>query len=300
MSDSNQKYALISGASSGIGYQLAIVLSKKGYKVLGSAPEKLLWEMNPLKEEYGVIPFACDITSVEEIKKGAEFVKQQTGGRLDILYNNAGISVGGPSVEIDDDDLERLFKINTLGHIYMTKYMIDFVIAAKGTIVYTSSVCARCPLSWVGAYCATKSAIDSYASVLRMEMKPFGVRVHSVITGGVDTAICDSNVKVSMAGSRYDVPGVLESLRSSAMMSRDLNISAEDYAKQVVAVITKKSDPGFNIYRGARSYFLHWVSRFVPLWLVEYGIARHFKQLVVLRNLKKAVDAKDRKKRKLA
>ena len=86
-------------------------------------------------------------------------------------------------------------------------------------------------------------------------MAPFGVRVHSVITGGVDTAICDGNIKTSLGDSFYDVDGVYESIRSSAMMSRDLNISPEQYAKEVVRDIVSWRDPGFNLYHGARSYF---------------------------------------------
>ncbi|KAK6461439.1 hypothetical protein DFJ63DRAFT_182307 [Scheffersomyces coipomensis] len=294
-----QKYALISGASSGIGYQLAISLSKRGYKVFGCVPEFAIWEMKPLAEKYGVVPFVCDISKLEDIKKAAEFIKEQTGGRLDILYNNAGISFGGPSVEFDDDALVRLFNVNTLGHIYMTKYMIDYVIETKGIVVYTASIAARAPLSWIGPYCATKAAIDQYAKVLHMEMEPFGVRVHSVITGGVDTAICDSNVKNSVAGSRFDVPGIYESLSASCTMSRDLSISPESYAEQVVSTITRKYDPGFNIYRGALAYFTHFASRFLPVWVLNLGVAYHFKQLVVLRNLRKrtALQAKQAKQK---
>lgn len=130
-----QKYALITGASSGIGYQLAIAFSKKGYKVFGCAPESVLFEMKPLTEEYGVVAFGCDITNIDDVKKAAKLVGEQTGGRLDILYNNAGISFGGPAVEMPDDELVKIFNVNTIGHITMTKYMVDYVIAAKGTIV---------------------------------------------------------------------------------------------------------------------------------------------------------------------
>ncbi|EAZ62841.2 1-Acyl dihydroxyacetone phosphate reductase ribitol 2-dehydrogenase [Scheffersomyces stipitis CBS 6054] len=280
----SQKYALITGASSGIGYSVARILAQRGYKVLGCAPEKDLSGMDSLKE-YGVVPFALDITNIDQIKKAVEFVRAETGGRLDILYNNAGISIGGPATEIPDDDLVRLFNVNVFGHIYMTKYFIGFVIAAKGRVVFTSSVAARVPLSWIGAYCASKAAIDSYAQALRVEMKPFGVRVHSVITGGVNTAICDVNFPKSFEGSRYDVPGLYDSLKASSTMSRDVCIQPDEYAKQVIRDITGWRDPGFNLYHGARAYTLHILGRFFPVWLVEWGIAFHFKQLKPLREV---------------
>lgn len=184
------KYALITGASSGIGYQMAIALHKRGYSIIGVSPQRDLWGMKPLEKEIGLVPLALDITKPKDVEAAAEKVRQITGGRLDILYNNAGISnLGGPAIEYDDDKLRLLFDVNVLGHMFMTKYFSDMVIEAKGTIVFTSSVAARVPLSWVSAYCATKAAIDQYALGLRAEMKPFGVKVHSVITGGVNTAI---------------------------------------------------------------------------------------------------------------
>lgn len=109
----------------------------------------------------------------KDVEAAASKVSQITGGRLDILYNNAGISnLGGPAIEYDDDKLRLLFDVNVLGHMYVTKYFSDMVIQAKGTVVFTSSVAARVPLSWVSAYNATKSAIDQYALGLRAEMKP--------------------------------------------------------------------------------------------------------------------------------
>lgn len=288
-----QKYALITGASSGIGYQLAISLSKKGYKVFGCAPESNVLEMKKLSEEYGVVAFACDITNIEDIKKAVQIIGEQTGGRLDILYNNAGISYGGPAVEMPDDHLVRIFNVNTIGHILMTKYMIDFVIAAKGTILFTSSVAAKIPLSWAGPYCATKAAIDQYALVLRTEMKPFGVRVHSVITGGVDTGLLDKiDLDRNAAGSRYAVDGLYESMWSLRNMSRNkrTNMSPEKYANRIVTRLVSTRDIGFNIYEGALAYTLAWCRKWVPLFLLEWGNSFHFNQLRVLRNLKRKVD----------
>lgn len=290
MAKPEQKYALVSGASSGIGYQLAIALSNKGYKVFGCAPEANMWEMKPLTEEYGVVAFACDITNVEDVKKAAKLVGEQTGGRLDILYNNAGIGIGGPAVEIPDEDVEKVFRVNVFGHIYMTKYMVDYVIAAKGKIVYTASVAARVPLSWMGAYCATKAAIEQYARVLQGEMKPFGVSVHSVITGGVNTGLLDPINVTSYAESRYNVDGFYESMASLAGMSVNprTSISAKKYAEQVVGKITGRcSFTGFNIYKGSLAYTLHLMSKLFPFWLLQWGMGFHFRLLRVWKLLRK-------------
>lgn len=295
------KYALITGAASGIGYQMSIALHKRGYSIIGVSIESDAWGMKPLQEQIGLVPIVCDITNTKDIERAVEQVSQLTGGRLDILYNNAGISnLGGPAIEYDDAKLRLLFDVNVLGHMYMTKYFSELVIAAKGTIVFTSSVAARVPLSWVSAYCATKAAIDQYAFVLRGEMRPLGVKVYSVITGGVDTAICDPLSTPALLTDHFDVPGVYDSIRASANMSRNprTSIPAEKYANQVATQITKRRDVGFNIYRGYGAYMLHLLRWYMPVWLCELGIQFHFKQLGVLRRIAKAVKRRDAAKQK--
>ncbi|ODV79514.1 NAD(P)-binding protein [Suhomyces tanzawaensis NRRL Y-17324] len=290
----SQKYALITGASSGIGYAVALKLCKLGYKVFGCAPEPFVAEMFPLRDEYGLVPFACDITNVEDIKKSVELIRKISGGRLDILYNNAGIALGGPAGEVEPEEVELVFKVNVFGHIYMTKYFLDFVIATKGTIVFTCSVAARVPLSWTSLYNASKAAIDQYAWNLHAEMKPFGVRVHSIVTGGVDTAIGDASTKTAKLGregSRYDVEGIDESIFATGRMARDTKFSPNKYANNVVRDIIRK-DGRFNLYHGYKAYSLHLLSRFAPVWFVEWVIAIYFKQTKVLRNVRRQIAKK--------
>lgn len=294
------KYALITGASSGIGYQMAIALHKRGYTVIGCAPERDAWGMKPLEKEIGLIAIPLDITKPLDCEAAAAKVHGITGGQLHILYNNAGISnLGGPAIEYDDDKLKLLFDVNVLGHMYMTKYFSQQVIAAKGSIIFTSSVAARVPLSWVSAYCATKAAIDQYALVLRAEMQPFGVKVHSVITGGVNTAICDPLSSPTLFTDLYDVEGVYASIHLSADMSRNprTSISASKYAEQVASKITKKRDVGFNIYSGYMSYLLHLLRWYFPVWLSSYLIQRHFGQASVLKRIARKVKASDQAKK---
>lgn len=293
------KYALITGAASGIGYQMSLALHKRGYSIIGISTEGDAWGMNALQKEIGLVPIVCDITNTKQIEDAVAQVTQLTGGKLDLLYNNAGISnLGGPAIEYPDDKLRLLFDVNVLGHMFMTKYFSQLVINAKGTIVFTSSVAARVPLSWVSAYCATKAAIDQYALVLRGEMKPFGVKVHSVITGGVNTAICDPLSTPTLLSDNYDVEGVYESIHASADMSRNprTSIPAEKYADQVASKITKRHDVGFNIYKGFGAYKLHLLRWYTPVWFCDFCIQFHFKQWRVLRRIAQMVKRKEKQK----
>lgn len=282
------KYALVTGASSGIGYNLAVELSKNGYTVFGGAPAPVVHLMDPLKE-YGVIPFALDITDIQLIKDAVELFKKESGGeRLDVLYNNAGIAIGGPGYDFDDAEVANFINVNLTGHIYMTKYFSDFVINAKGTILYTASVAAIMPLSWVSIYCATKAAINAYAKGIRAELAPFGVTVHSVITGGVETGIAGPSQKVLAAKVRqykHYVPSMEASFAATGSMVKN-TMTPDVYAKRVVKRIVRGFS-GFNIYEGFRAGTLNFVSRWLPLWVHYKAMAVYFKQSAVFRELKR-------------
>jgi short-subunit dehydrogenase len=279
------KYALISGGTGGIGTQLCIQFAKRGYKVFAFAPEKYLDEAKELLSKYDVVPYAFDISNSDEIKNAVKFIEQNTeGGNLDILYNNAGIAYGSPAIEFDDQALFNIFNINCLGHILLTKYMAPSVINRKGSIIFTASIAGRIPLTWCSLYGATKAAIDQYAWGLHTEMAPLGVKVHSVITGGVDTLIA-TRADNSMVSSYYDVPGIEECIEATQSMTKT-GTKPEVYAKQVVDVIVKKKAL-FNIYRGAESFITYLLYKIFPVWLVEYLVSRQFKANVVWKNLRK-------------
>lgn len=142
--------------------------------------------------------------------------------------------------------------MNIIGHIDVTKQLAPYVINAKGSIVFTSSVAARVPLAWTSLYCATKAAIDSYAQTLHGEMEPFGVKVHSVITGGVNTRIGDGDsideAEKQFKNSLYYVDGYLESGLAAKIMATH-GISPELYAKDLVPKVLNKLTR-FNLYGG--------------------------------------------------
>ncbi|RCK64492.1 NADPH-dependent 1-acyldihydroxyacetone phosphate reductase [Candida viswanathii] len=293
MSEQRQKYAVITGASSGIGYALAKEFSKRNYKVFGLSPESVLHLQEPLEKQYGLVSIACDITKLSDIEHAKDIVSQQTQGEgyVDVLYNNAGIAIGSPAIAIPPDQLDRIFQVNVLGHINVTRAFAPLVIRAKGSIVYTSSVAARVPLSWVSAYLATKSAIDSYARTLHGELEPFGVRVHSVITGGVQTQIGKADndihdVEKQYQGSPYNVDGMVDSVLSALDMALERGVTPDVYARDIVGKIVRKSR-AFNLYGGGRGYLLHLISWLSPFWLIEFLMQLTFKQLKPFKIIRK-------------
>lgn len=244
-----QKTALITGASSGIGYELAKSLAGRGYKVYGCAPAKFVAQMDPLKE-LGVVPFALDITKTEDVSKAAEWFAKETGGKLDLLYNNAGMAVSCPTLAMTDDDARHLVEVNLTGHILVTQHFGQMVIRAKGTIVYTASVAAILPVPWVNVYCATKAGLDHYACGLRNELAPFGVRVHCVITGAVATDVFNSESKFMkrVEGTMFDFPEMHQITPPDKEMVGGGTDPAEYVEKVLNKVLGNYSE--FRIYEG--------------------------------------------------
>lgn len=177
-----------------------------------------------------------------------------------------------------------------LGQILLTKYLSNYLIRAKGIIVFSSSSSAQTPTPWMSAFGASNAAIDQYALILRSELKPFGVRVHSVVRGNVDTGNFNGVETTTVRGSHYAVDGIYESLKLVESVSSHNQTSPASYANQVLNEVLNPwwGISRFNIYGGTRAYLSHLFARYLPLWILEYSLAYQYGELKVWREIRKA------------
>ncbi|CAN3503621.1 NADPH-dependent 1-acyldihydroxyacetone phosphate reductase [Diutina catenulata] len=287
------KFALIVGGTGGIGAALCRKFASLKYQVICFAPQKFEAEMQMLRDKYGVIPYSFDISSLDEIKRSVEFVRETTGGRLDTLYLNSGIAYGHPAIEFNDERMDLLYRVNLMGPIYVAKYMANFIVDARGAIVFTTSISARVPLAWTSIYGSSKTGLDVYARYLHDEMRPLGVSVYSVITGGVNTpiAVRAQSDSPQIQTQWYAVQGMRESMEQALEMTVS-GTSPEAYAERIVPMIDHRRNV-FNIYDGEHGSMMGYYSRFMPEWLVSRMINRKFKQDTVYEN----VEASEAKRR---
>lgn len=268
-----QKTALVTGASSGIGYAVSKELALKGYKVFAVA--RRTEPMESLKQ-YGVIPKSLDVTSQESVQLFKKYLLETLeDGKLDILYNNAGQSCTLPAIDVTDDQVEQVFQVNVFACIRLTREFSPFVIKAKGTILFTGSLAGVAQFPFGSVYSATKGAIHQYARVLHLEMKPLGVRVINVITGGVNTNIADTR-KIP-ENSLYNTPEGAESFEMRQRLAKENTpMEASVYAKSIVKDIQSSRDP-IDVYRGTYSTMVPFLIRWFPGWFVELVFIRRFK-----------------------
>ena len=286
MSEKRQKVALVTGASSGIGFATSIELAKRGYVVFAGA--RRLEPMAKLKEDYGVKIFKLDVSDLQSVKDARSYIQEETGGNyLDILYNNAGQSCTFPTTDVTDEQFKQCFEVNLFGAMRTVREFIPLLINAKGVIAFTGSVSGLNPFPFSCTYSASKAAIELYASVLRLEMRPFGVKVINIITGGVKTDIEDKRSLPET--SLFNVPGMDKAFEERRQMAvRNNPLPADVYAKQVVDDFENaKLGGALHLYRGKMAFFLGFITPLLPRCLIEWVFIRKFKFVGVFEYLKK-------------
>jgi short-subunit dehydrogenase len=187
--------ALVTGASSGIGRCLALRLAAQGARVALVARreaelEALAGEIRAAGGEALVLP--CDVAERGQVESCTARALDALGG-IDLLVNNAGYGHHRRFLEWDLDDMERLFRVNTLGTLYFTKLLLPQMVARRqGWLVFLSSVAGKIASPDESAYAASKFAIEGLAAALSIEVEDAGVHVLTVRPGVIRTAFFDA------------------------------------------------------------------------------------------------------------
>jgi short-subunit dehydrogenase len=186
----SSKTILITGATAGIGRMSALFLAKQGHHVIASG--RKVDELAKLKTEasgHKLDTLVLDVTSSTSITDAVAEVARLTGGHgLDVLVNNAGFGVLGPSSEISDSELRRQYETNVFGLMAVTRAFIPQMRARRsGRIINVSSVGGRMTLPYFGVYNSTKYAVESLSDALRYELRPFGIDVALIEPGIIRT-----------------------------------------------------------------------------------------------------------------
>ena len=183
------KVVAITGASTGIGRALALAWAKRGATVvLNARSERALADVaREVKSAGGeALVEAGDVTREEDRVRFVERARRDAG-RLDVLVNNAGRGYYGTSRTIDLADLEAIFRLNVFAPLRLAQLAIDPLTRTSGTIVMMSSVAGVVAAPRLGAYAASKFALEALSMALRAELRSTGIDVVVIRPGPVDT-----------------------------------------------------------------------------------------------------------------
>lgn len=181
------KVAIVTGASGGLGFHLAQKLAEQGANVVLAARTQETLEAAAAKLSGlpgRAVPIVCDVTRDEDVtalvnRTLAEF------GKLDLLINNAGLSVRQAILDTTPDDFQKLMELNLLATVRCTRAAAQHLIAAKGHLVNIGSLSGKTASRWLGAYPASKFAVTAYTQQLRLELAEQGLHVLLVCPGPI-------------------------------------------------------------------------------------------------------------------
>ena len=202
-----EKVILITGASSGIGFDAAQILARQGHRVYAAARRTTL--MEPLKE-LGVHVIGMDVTDEASMVQGVETVIQDEG-RIDVLVNNAGYGYLGAIETVPMEEARRQLEVNVFGLARLTQLVLPYMRKqGSGRIVNTSSIAGKMVIYMGGWYNVTKFSVEAFSDALRMEMKPFGIDVVMIEPGAIKTdwgIIAAKHLKESSTETAYEAIG---------------------------------------------------------------------------------------------
>lgn len=178
---------VITGCSTGIGFDAAIQLHTAfGYNVIGTCRKEK--DVNRLRN-LNIKCVQMDLASSDSIQKAYKEIEYLAGGKIDVLFNNAGFGVFGATEDLSRDAMLEQFQTNVFG----TQELTNLVVAnmkhhGGGKIFYNSSILGFVPMYFRGAYSASKAAIESLASTLRIEVKNYNIKVSIIQPGPIKTS----------------------------------------------------------------------------------------------------------------
>jgi len=185
---------LITGATAGLGRYTTFLLARQGHRVIATGRnESALASLRDEASSATIETVLLDITSMSSIAKAYTEIERLTEGRgVDVLINNAGYPQAGPLSEIDDSDLRAQFDTNVFGLMAVTRAFLPAMrTRGLGRIINVSSVAGRITTPFLGAYHASKYAVEALSDALRLELAAFGIDVILIEPGAIRTEFSD-------------------------------------------------------------------------------------------------------------
>lgn len=187
-----QKAVLITGASTGIGRNMAETLAAEGHFVYAGARKQA--DLDELNAIDNIQAIRLDVTVHEEIDAAVETIRKEGRG-LYGLVNNAGVSVSGPLIEIDEDDMQFQMDVNLFGPYRVSKAFAPLIIESHGRITTTGSISGILSGVLYGPYSMSKHAMEAFTDSLAAEMAKFDVQVSVIEPGNYNSAIVSTKLR---------------------------------------------------------------------------------------------------------
>jgi NAD(P)-dependent dehydrogenase (short-subunit alcohol dehydrogenase family) len=258
------KTVLITGASKGIGRATAIRLTAMGHIVFGTSRTP----PSVPQEKFELLPL--EVHSEESVAACVETVMAKAG-RIDVLINNAGVSVLGALEESSLDEVKAVFETNVYGVLRVTNAVLPIMRRQRaGQIINMSSIGGLIGVPFLGVYCASKFALEGYTESLRHEVKALGIQVSLVEPGDIHTDIYEPDTAMTFndyANARR---------RFTAIHSKSMaQAPPPEIVANVISKIVESKSPRLRYVVGKESSAI-FLKRVLPSGIAERALRRYF------------------------
>ncbi len=279
------KHVVVTGVSTGIGYDAVRYLTGRGWHVFGSVRKQS--DVARLEQDFSE-NFTClkfDVTDPAGIRKGVETVGEQLGkGKLSGLVNNAGFAAGGPMELLPDDVFNRQIEINLIGARNVTNAFLPLLgtdtsrEGEPGRVIMISSISGVLNTPLNGAYCVSKHALESLAEVYRRELMMFGIEVSSIQPGPIVSDLWSKNI--GTLEKYYNTPyGLMAHNTELSMIGAEADaLPAETISKLIEKILTAK--------RPRLSYLVN--KKPLLAWLLVHVIPKRIADRLIFKKMNKS------------
>jgi NAD(P)-dependent dehydrogenase (short-subunit alcohol dehydrogenase family) len=241
----NQPTVLVTGAGRGIGRATVEGFLAAGWRAVAGVRD-VDAARNALGDHPGLAVVGLDLRDSTSIAAGTSAAQEWADGPLACVVPNAGYAVMGASEDVDLDVTRAMFEVNLFGNVEVVQHVLPAMRdAGRGVVVCTSSIGARLANPMLGMYHASKYGMMAWAEAMRLEMLPFGVRVHVVEPGMVNTEFPAATIPTG-AIARGEGPylPLVDQLRSGFRSWREtMGVGAVEVADAIVAIALDHDAP---------------------------------------------------------
>ena len=254
---SSEKVILITGASSGMGWETALYLANQGYKVYAGTRNTSAFDAIKLPN---LIPVHLDITSAENIQEVIQHIKTQSK-QIDVLVNNAGYGLVSTVENLKEEEMLAQYNINVFGLLRMCQAVIPSMREQQsGVIINISSFLGKVGLPLLTFYNSSKYAVEGITDSLRYELHDFNIRVHSLMPGFFDTNFARDNLVTNLETFDENSPYASMVSKITPKIVEQINEgnSAKDVAYKILEIIQDEHFP-------ARATIGDKAKKFIPM-----------------------------------
>lgn len=242
--------AIVTGAGSGLGQNIALALANNAYMVYGTAFNDQEVELLHQQSKGKVMLKVCDITSQNDIDAFADFFKSKETHGLDVLINNAGILTPGPLEIIPIQSIIKEFDVNTFGLLRIVNAFLPVLRLSKGKIIQISTISVDQPSAFNAPSSASKSAAEIFTELYGAELEKFGIKTHIAVCGNMQTGgpkkvqKALNQMMLSMSDQEQQLYGqAFQDFTNRMMAGQNLGLDPALAAKEIVDLIDHPDAP---------------------------------------------------------